>query len=63
MKRLQHAPGSDHALRWRLFACLLLVLLPWTSPAARAEKPVSAFFRETWTTRDGLPHNQVNAIA
>ena len=31
---------------------------------ARApDKPVNAYFRETWTTREGLPHNQVNAIA
>lgn len=27
------------------------------------EKPITAFYRETWTTRQGLPHNQVNAIA
>ena len=33
------------------------------SRGTHADKPVSAFFRETWTTRDGLPHNQVNAIA
>lgn len=26
-------------------------------------KPISAFYRETWTTRQGLPHNQINAIA
>lgn len=31
-------------------------------PAA-TEKPITAFYRETWTTRQGLPHNQVNAIA
>lgn len=30
---------------------------------ARPEKPISAFYRETWTTRQGLPHNQINAIA
>ena len=32
-------------------------------PAAPADKPLAAYFRETWTTRQGLPHNQVNAIA
>ena len=40
--------------------CLLLL------PAAHAlaqDKPLSAYFREIWTTRQGLPHNQVNAIA
>ena len=31
--------------------------------AAAQDKPLSAFYRETWTTRQGLPHNQVNAIA
>lgn len=33
------------------------------APAASPEKPIAAFYRETWTTRQGLPHNQVNAIA
>ena len=60
-----------------LLACLLLMPLAALAldvakpavdkPAAEStpaiDKPVSAFFRETWTTRDGLPHNQVNAIA
>ena len=54
----------------------LLVLLCAPAPAAplaladppavsasRQEKPISAFYRETWTTRQGLPHNQINAIA
>ncbi len=40
---------------------LLLCLL--SLPAFAADKPISAFHRETWTTRNGLPHNQVNAIA
>ena len=39
----------------------LLCLLPLL--AAAQDKPLSAFYRETWTTRQGLPHNQVNAIA
>lgn len=34
-----------------------------TAQPARPEKPISAFYRETWTTRQGLPHNQINAIA
>ena len=33
------------------------------TPALAQRKPVNAYFRETWTTREGLPHNQVNAIA
>lgn len=27
------------------------------------EKPLSNYSRETWTTRNGLPHNQVNSVA
>ena len=52
------------------WCCLLLVVaasfpafaqgLP---PAGSGDKPLTAFFRETWTTRQGLPHNQVNSIA
>ena len=45
----------------RLLALVALLLI---APAAFAGgKPVNAYFRETWTTREGLPHNQVNAIA
>ena len=43
-----------------LFA--FLSLAAGIASAARG-KPVNAYFRETWTTREGLPHNQVNAIA
>lgn len=25
-------------------------------------KPISEYSRETWTTRNGLPHNQVKSI-
>lgn len=51
-----------------LFACGTAVAAtpPATSGApetGRQEKPISAFYRETWTTRQGLPHNQINAIA
>lgn len=43
---------------------LALVALLLIAPGAfAAGKPVNAYFRETWTTREGLPHNQVNAIA
>ena len=42
----------------------LLALLCLSSGAAWAQKkPISAFYREIWTTREGLPHNQVNSIA
>ena len=44
-----------------LLLCLCLCLLP--AIAGAQDKPLTAYFRETWTTRQGLPHNQVNAIA
>ena len=45
-----------------LFGLLaMLCLLPFAAFAQ--DKPLSAYYRETWTTRQGLPHNQVNAIA
>jgi diguanylate cyclase (GGDEF)-like protein len=42
--------------------CIVLSMLTATAWALE-QKPLSSFSRETWTTRDGLPHNQVNAIA
>ena len=42
--------------------CLLAAALP--GPAfALDQKALDAYAREVWTTRDGLPHNQVNSIA
>jgi diguanylate cyclase (GGDEF)-like protein len=46
---------------WRMLLSLLLILASFA--CAASDKPVNAYFREVWTTRDGLPHNQVNAIA
>ncbi|GAB2502064.1 two-component regulator propeller domain-containing protein [Arenimonas alkanexedens] len=40
-----------------LFALLSLPVL------ASDQKALDAYAREVWTTRDGLPHNQVNSIA
>ncbi|BCT93805.1 hypothetical protein LYSHEL_28320 [Lysobacter helvus] len=42
---------------------LAAIVLPAAAQAAPHDKPVNAYFREVWTTREGLPHNQVNAIA
>ncbi|KFN42926.1 ligand-binding sensor domain-containing diguanylate cyclase [Arenimonas oryziterrae] len=49
----------------RFFATLLAFLALWAPGAAVAmdEKSLSTYSREIWTTRDGLPHNQVNGIA
>lgn len=42
---------------------LALALVLFTTPCIALEKkPLSAYSRETWTTRNGLPHNQVNAV-
>ena len=67
--------GASVAAKRRLRACAtwLCLLLAGAcmaapafaqdpSPAGSGDKPLTAFFRETWTTRQGLPHNQVNAI-
>lgn len=68
MNRMQGASQRRMRSRplrpWCAGLCLLLlfVLLP-AAPAVAQDKPLSAYFRETWTTRQGLPHNQVNAIA
>ena len=61
---------SAAAVLWLL---ALLCVPAWAAPPAlqdspavsanRQQKPISAFYRETWTTRQGLPHNQINAIA
>lgn len=55
---------SRSPCQWHAWLCLLLlcVLLP-AGHAVAQDKPLSAYFRETWTTRQGLPHNQVNSIA
>lgn len=46
------------------FAGLLALLLGFAATAASVSpKPLDSYFRETWSTREGLPHNQVHAIA
>ena len=47
----------------KVLSGLLALLCLWPLAAGAQDKPLSAFYRETWTTRQGLPHNQVNAIA
>jgi len=67
--------GASVAMERRLRACAawLCLLLAGTfatgsafaqnlPPTGSGDKPLTAYFRETWTTRQGLPHNQVNAI-
>ncbi|WP_445397419.1 ligand-binding sensor domain-containing diguanylate cyclase [Zobellella sp. An-6] len=44
----------------RIFGLLLLVL---SSALAAAQAPLSHYYQDVWTTRNGLPHNSINAIA
>ncbi len=51
-----------------VLACWLLLVLSVLLPggahgAAPRSPPLSDYFRETWRTVDGLPHNLVNSIA
>ncbi|MBW8369187.1 MAG: diguanylate cyclase [Arenimonas sp.] len=50
-------------LRWVPAAALLLSTVLAAPAAALDQKALDAYAREVWTTRDGLPHNQVNSIA
>ncbi|HSX60746.1 MAG TPA: two-component regulator propeller domain-containing protein [Tahibacter sp.] len=44
-----------------LFALALLALQ--TLACASDQRPLNEYFRETWTTRQGLPHNLVQGVA
>ncbi|MFY2764806.1 two-component regulator propeller domain-containing protein [Arenimonas sp. MALMAid1274] len=44
-------------------ACVALVAMLCGPAQALEQKALDAYAREVWTTRDGLPHNQVNSIA
>jgi diguanylate cyclase (GGDEF)-like protein len=48
--------------RVNVFVFLLLAIIALPS-FALDKKPLASYSREVWTTRDGLPHNQVSAIA
>ena len=49
------------AIARRAFIALALILA--VAPALALDgKALTTYSRETWTTRDGLPHNQVNGI-
>lgn len=51
--------ASTATRAWRWIAVLLLACACATTSVA---KPIGTMFRETWTTRQELPHNQINAI-
>lgn len=48
-----------HRLKVLFALALMLLSLP---VFALDKKPLASYSREAWTTRDGLPHNQVNSI-
>ena len=51
-------------LALRPLVALALLVVPWLSLAAPSvARPLEELGRDHWTTRDGLPHNSVNAIA
>ena len=62
---MEQMRGASVAKPARGIAAVVLALCVAVLPALAAaqDKPLTAYFRETWTTRQGLPHNQVNAIA
>ncbi len=68
MSRMQGASVRSTVLAGLLALLALCCVCPlWATPATAVaaphrDKPISAFYREIWTTRQGLPHNQVNAI-
>ncbi|MEO6171596.1 MAG: two-component regulator propeller domain-containing protein [Arenimonas sp.] len=47
--------------RWKVLLVLALIIFSGQG-FALDKKPLAAYSRESWTTRDGLPHNQVNSI-
>ena len=62
MGRMRGASAGS-LLRGIAMAAWLLFCVFLPGVAGAQDKPLTAYFRETWTTRQGLPHNQVNAIA
>ena len=45
------------------FLATLLLALPGLAALAAEQRPLNEYFRETWTTRQGLPHNLVQGVA
>lgn len=55
----RHPPACRRLGRWALWLCGLLA----SGLTVAATPKLSDYFREQWTTRDGLPHNLVADIA
>ena len=44
------------------YLCVLIFSLPALVCGSAFSSPLSNYFQESWTTRDGLPHNTINSI-
>ena len=56
-----HVRLAGVILRLVLFA--LMAQLSQAAASAGDQRPLNEYFRETWTTRQGLPHNLVQGVA
>jgi diguanylate cyclase (GGDEF)-like protein len=55
--------GKPIFQRINLAAWPLFLLLAWPLTSHASPAPLSNYFQESWTTRDGLPHNTINSIS
>ncbi|MCS4305971.1 diguanylate cyclase (GGDEF)-like protein [Rheinheimera pacifica] len=53
--------AARHSLLYQSWLVLLCISLSLCASASLA--PLSNYFQESWTTRDGLPHNTINSIS
>src|SRR5690606_30172503 len=47
---------------WRTFTAFSVFLLLVAFSCSAGQTKLSHYFQESWTTRDGLPHNTINSI-
>ena len=47
----------------KMMSLLLGIMLILTVSDAQAKTPLTDYFKDTWSTQEGLPHNSINAIA
>jgi diguanylate cyclase (GGDEF)-like protein len=52
---------TSHLIRTAVLAICSVLAAPQLCQAAPA--PLTNYFQESWTTRDGLPHNTINSIS
>jgi diguanylate cyclase (GGDEF)-like protein len=53
---------SRRGARARFWLGLLALLIGLQALAQTSRAPLSSYYRESWTTREGLPHNAVSSI-